>query len=156
MVIYAATLPPRPGRLAQASATLMRPVSAAHTVSPTKISAARVSRSATPISTRRSLLSPNIHVSTKIRRACAGDPSARIVLSCLLSGYWRMSCAVVSRAALGRLRRCGKPDTRLRGDGAALLGDDRIGLVVGTTVARIAAINVGPELGDAVRRWRRR
>ena len=57
-----------------------------------------------------------------------------------------MSCAVVSRAALGRLAR----KDILRGNGAALLGDDGIGLIVGTTEARISAINVGPELRDAV------
>ena len=39
---------------------------------------------------------------------------------------------------------------RLGGDGAALLSDDGILLVVGTTLPRIAAIDVRPELRDPI------
>ena len=39
--------------------------------------------------------------------------------------------------------------------GADLLGDDRVLLIVGTAEERIAAINVRPEMGDAVRACKR-
>jgi hypothetical protein len=40
---------------------------------------------------------------------------------------------------------------RLGRDGAALLRDDGVLLVVGTAEARVATVEVGPELRDAVR-----
>ena len=57
-----------------------------------------------------------------------------------------MSCAVVSRAALGRFAL----SDILGSYGTGLLGDDRVVLVVGTAKAGISAVNVRPELGDAV------
>src|SRR4029077_14688458 len=78
-----------------------------------------------------------------------------------MSGYLPMSCAAVSlrrgvawdregSASAPMPKGCTRNTQRLGGDGAALLGDDRVGLVVGTALAGIAAINVRPELGDAV------
>src|SRR5262245_27225831 len=81
----------------------MRPVSAAHTVSPTNTMAARVRRRATPISKIRSLVSPNIlplqpdAVLWRPRQVIPG------CLSLLYAALEAVSCALVSRVALRRL-----------------------------------------------------
>src|SRR5690242_17055301 len=131
----------------------MRPVSAAHTVRPTNTMAARVRRRATPISKIRSLVSPNIlplqpnavcgararsfQVAFRFfmprRRRCLA-PWCRVwrsVALLLLKGGNEGMHARVSPAIAAFLA------WRLGSDGAALLSDDGILLVVGTTLPRI-------------------
>src|SRR4026207_1415258 len=99
------TCPPRPWPsvgLAHAPTTSMRPVSAAHTVSPTNTMAARVRRRATPISKIRSLVSPNIlplQPNAVLRRPRQVIPGC---LSLLYAASEAVSCALVSRVALRR------------------------------------------------------